>query len=197
VDQPKSENTFETSGTADFLEDPLAIVNAIRSGEVDAFVVCEPDGDRVYTLGKAEPPYRRMIEEMKEGAALLTPDGDILYCNSHLARLLGSTAMELAMVPFGPRIVWIIAQFRAFSQQRQSVSQSVELNIVSSDGQSTPVLMTASPFHLDGTNVLCLTVSDLSQHYRTESGRAAQLKPNARTASGRISATVSHELRNP
>jgi PAS domain S-box-containing protein len=36
------------------LAEPEETVHAIRHGEVDAFVVLEPDGERVYTLGTAE-----------------------------------------------------------------------------------------------------------------------------------------------
>ena len=40
------------------LEEAEETLAAIRRGEVDAFLVEEPDGEKVYTLQTAERPYR-------------------------------------------------------------------------------------------------------------------------------------------
>lgn len=63
-------------------------LEAIRTGEVDAVMVSGPEGEQVYTLKGADYAYRRLIEEMNDGAATLTPDGTILYCNRRLAEML-------------------------------------------------------------------------------------------------------------
>src|SRR5512142_3283754 len=70
------------------LEEAEETLRAVRSGEIDAFVVQSPDGERVYTLRSAEQPYRNLIEDMLEGAAILTTDGDIAYCNKRFAELV-------------------------------------------------------------------------------------------------------------
>src|SRR5450755_634296 len=64
-------------------------LHAIRNGAVDAFVVEEPDGHRVYTLEGADLPYSAMVERMQQGAAMLNDDGLVVYCNPSLAQLLG------------------------------------------------------------------------------------------------------------
>lgn len=64
------------------------MLNAIRSGHVDALLVDGPDGSQVYTLETADRPYRLLIERMREGAVTLSDHGDILYCNQYLADLL-------------------------------------------------------------------------------------------------------------
>src|SRR5512141_3203627 len=76
------------------LAEPEQTLEAIRNGAVDAFVVSEPQGERVYALRHADPPYRLIVEEMAEGAATLDADGTILYANSRLADL-ASFPMEL------------------------------------------------------------------------------------------------------
>ena len=64
-------------------------LRAIRQGEIDALVVEGPDGSRIYTLQGADEPYRMLVEEMHEGAVVLTSRGDILYANTRFAALAG------------------------------------------------------------------------------------------------------------
>src|SRR4051794_36987758 len=60
--------------------------DAILVGEVA--VAGQPGAQQVYTLENADCPYRRLIEQMGEGALTLTPDGLVLYCNRALAAML-------------------------------------------------------------------------------------------------------------
>src|SRR5688572_18892775 len=62
-------------------------LHAIRSGEVDALVAAGPGGDQIFTLQGAETPYRILVEEMSQGALMLSPDGTILYANIRFAAL--------------------------------------------------------------------------------------------------------------
>src|ERR1700761_6712815 len=63
-------------------------LRAVRAGEVDAFIVQGPAGDQIYALRSAEQPYRHLVEDMLEGAAILTTEGDIGYCNKRFAELI-------------------------------------------------------------------------------------------------------------
>ena len=47
-------------------------IAAIRSGDVDAIVVHGRAGPQVYTLENDDRPYRRLIEQIGEGALTLT-----------------------------------------------------------------------------------------------------------------------------
>ena len=64
------------------------IIEAIRTGQVDALVVEQEDQHQLYTLKSADLAYRVFIEKMTEGAITLGKDGTILYCNSQFARLV-------------------------------------------------------------------------------------------------------------
>jgi PAS domain S-box-containing protein len=64
-------------------------LRAIQQGTVDAFVVEEPEGHRVYTLEGSDLPYSVLAERMQQGAAMLNGRGEIIYCNLSLAQLLG------------------------------------------------------------------------------------------------------------
>lgn len=71
------------------LADAEDMVRAIRQGEIDALVVEGAGGNHVYTLHSAEEPYRNLVEEMQEGAVVLTGRGEILYANACFATLVG------------------------------------------------------------------------------------------------------------
>ncbi len=71
------------------LEEAEQTLHAIRQGAVDAFVVEETDGHRVYTLEGADLPYSALVERMQQGAAMLNAQGDIVYCNLSMAQLFG------------------------------------------------------------------------------------------------------------
>src|SRR4051812_36185446 len=67
------------------LKEPEEIIRAIRYGEVDAIVVTPPAGEEVFTLRRADPLYRVIVEDMRQGAVVLDDAGVIVYCNWHFA----------------------------------------------------------------------------------------------------------------
>lgn len=77
------------------LEEAEETLRAIRSGQVDAFVVAHEDGEAVYTLETADRPYRLFVQAMQQGAATLFEDGTILFCNDYLAKLLDAPTERL------------------------------------------------------------------------------------------------------
>ena len=81
------------------LEEAEETLHAIHSGEVDALVISRPEGEQIFTLQGAEHPYRVLVETMSEGAAFLTSDGNIVYCNKQLADLLQVPMKKLINSP--------------------------------------------------------------------------------------------------
>lgn len=71
------------------LAETEATLEAIRNGEVDAIVVSGIHGEKVFTLTSAETPYRVIIEEMEEGAATVSEDSIILFCNRRFSQMIG------------------------------------------------------------------------------------------------------------
>src|SRR5688572_32080972 len=70
------------------LDEALETLAAIRNGEVDAFLINGPDGERVYTLETADRPYRVMVECMQQGALIVDADGNVLFANSRFSDML-------------------------------------------------------------------------------------------------------------
>ena len=77
------------------------MLRAIQHGEVDALVVEGAGGDQIYTLHSAEEPYRNLVEQMQEGAAVMTTRGDILYANARFAALVGEPLQSVNGSHFG------------------------------------------------------------------------------------------------
>ena len=91
---PESLSTLEIR-----LAEAEEMLRAIRHGEVDALVVDGPDGSHVYTLRSAEEPYRTLVEQMQEGALVLTGRGDITVRQCPLRRARRPTARSRRRQP--------------------------------------------------------------------------------------------------
>ena len=70
------------------LEESEQLVEAIKSGEVDAFAINKDGQSEIYTLQSADYTYRLLIEEFGEGAVNVTEDGLIVYTNRYFPALL-------------------------------------------------------------------------------------------------------------
>jgi len=77
------------------------MLRAIRYGEIDALVVEGAGGNQIYTLHSAEEPYRNLVEQMQEGAVVMTSSGDILYANTRFAALVGEPLTSVNGSHFG------------------------------------------------------------------------------------------------
>jgi PAS domain S-box-containing protein len=85
----------ESDRSLQLMEEAEQTLRAIQYGTVDAFVVEEPEGHRVYTLEGSDLPYSTLVEKMQQGAAMLDARGCIVYCNLSLAQLLGVSREKL------------------------------------------------------------------------------------------------------
>jgi PAS domain S-box-containing protein len=81
------------------IDDAHETVRAICDGAVDAFVVQDGAGRRVYTLEGADLPYSILVERMQQGAAILDANGNIIYSNISLEQLMKVDHGTLIGVP--------------------------------------------------------------------------------------------------
>lgn len=74
------------------LESKLAeyeqLIDAIKSGEVDAFAVRKNNQSEIFTLQSGDYAYRMLVENFNEGALNLTDQGLIVYTNNYFHTLL-------------------------------------------------------------------------------------------------------------
>ncbi len=130
---------------------------------VDAIVMNGERGEqRSYTLATEDRPYRRLVERMSEGAALVGADGLIVYANDRLASLFGVPLERLLGGPFSD---WLDEPERAsFIEQvvagRSGHSEHTARRL---DGTAMPVLVGMSAPEESSGSLRSLIVTDLSQ----------------------------------
>ena len=175
------------------LEEAEETLRAVSAGEIDAFIVQGPRGEQVYTLRSAEQPYRTLVEEMQEGAAILTSAGDIVYCNRQFATLL--------TIPLEDVVGRSLDQFldggdrMAFRALRKAGAGKSRARLTAANGRVIDVYLSVSTTRSDDVERLNLIVTDLSALLDAQSGRdRAEQESQAKDA---FMAMLAHELRNP
>jgi PAS domain S-box-containing protein len=176
------------------LEEAEETLRAVSAGEIDAFIVQGPHGEQVYSLRSAEQPYRTLVEEMQEGAAILTVAGDIVYCNRQFATLVG---IPLENVIGRPLDRFLSSSDRlAFALLRKAGSGKCRARILAGNGRVVDVYLSLSASKSeDESDRLNLIVTDLSALLDAQSGRDRAEQESQ--AKDEFMAMLAHELRNP
>ena len=144
------------------IDDGAEILEAIRTGCVDAFVVEERDGHTVYTLNNADLPYSTLVQRMQQGAAMLNAAGELVYCNASLASLLGRSSESL----IGTALVDLLvpedrAAFEAMIQTSRNSSTDGEARLRRPDGSFLWARFSFDNLSRDGS-VTGVLVTDLT-----------------------------------
>jgi two-component system, sensor histidine kinase len=176
------------------LEEAEETLRAVSAGEIDAFIVQGPRGEQVYSLRSAEQPYRTLVEEMQEGAAILTTTGDIVYANRQLATLV---ALPLEDVIGRSLDQFLVGPDRtAFMSLRKLGSGKCRARLTAANGRMVDVYLSLSPSRTDDDiERLNLIVTDLSALLDAQSGRDRAEQESQ--AKDEFMAMLAHELRNP
>ncbi|HOX95453.1 MAG TPA: PAS domain S-box protein [Syntrophales bacterium] len=144
-------------------------LRAIREGEVDALVVETSGDDRIYTLAGAEHPYRVMIESMREGAATLTLDGTIIFCNERFADIIKLPLEKVIGSSVYPFIQpEDIGSFKTLISQGLEGLSGKEILFQTGDGTSVPTLTSCSGLEVDVPGSFCIVVTDISIRKKAE-----------------------------
>jgi PAS domain S-box-containing protein len=161
-------------------------LRAIRHGEVDALLVSDGSGDRVYTLRSADAPYRTLVEQMQEGAVTLTLAGAIVYANRSFATLVG---MPLERV-IGSTIDEYVeaAEHDALRALLAAGLGTLRTQLRARSGTALDVHISVSDVAIDDVEHRTLIVTDLSTLTRVQ--RESRSKDD-------FLAMLAHELRNP
>lgn len=136
---------------------------------VDALVVSGERGARVVTLKGGESAYRMLVEAISEGAATISSEGVVLYCNRSLAELIGHPAAKvigtmlqnLVHEPHHDRI-------ERFLQAARKQPVKAEFRIRTKSGRLTPVQLSLNTLNGYRGKALGMVVTDLTEQRRRQ-----------------------------
>jgi PAS domain S-box-containing protein len=143
-------------------------LEAIQSGSVDALVISNDQGSQIFTLQGADYPYRILIENMFEGAATISNDFDVVYCNRRLSEMLESGYQQI----IGKHIESFIYpndldKFHKIITEGQIKTNSGELRIISYSGRIVEVLLSCTPLNFENA-LVCLVFAELTEIKKVE-----------------------------
>ena len=168
------------------LADAEETLRAIRDGEVDALLIADPSGERVYTLRSADAPYRALIEQMQDGAVTVTARGDIVYSNRRFADLVGTPLQHV----IGSSIDQFVEDrdHAALAALLTEGSGKLRTCLRNSSRPALEVHISISHVIVDQEEYRTLIVTDVSTLTKVQ--RESQSKDE-------FLAMLAHELRNP
>jgi PAS domain S-box-containing protein len=152
-------------------------LRAIQSGEVDALMVSGRRGEQVVSLKGGEPAYRMLVEAMSEGAATLSRDGAVLYCNGRFAELIGRPPAKI--IGLTVQLLVVDAErdrFEALLAEAQKAVAKGEFNLRCADGSLVPVYLSLNRFRGYKGQALGMVITDLSEQKRQQAAEILQAK---------------------
>jgi PAS domain S-box-containing protein len=156
-------------------------LRAIQSGEVDALMVTGRSGEQVVSLKGGEPAYRMLVEAMSEGAATLSRNGAVLYCNRRFAELMSRPQEKM----IGIAVQSLVAKterdrFEAFLGEAQKAVAKGEFNLLCRDGSLVPVYLSLNRFPGYKGHALGMVITDLSEQKRKQAQEIKQAEATRR-----------------
>ena len=153
------------------LAEAVAVIRAIRSGEVDAVVVASNGGPQVFTLEGADHAYRILMESMHEGALTLSAKAAILFANRCFADLVKSPLEQVVGSSFsrflgGPdRKI-----FGQLLKKRDRTGAKLQVQLLAGKEAATPVQLSILPLAQANSNraTFGVVVTDLTEVRRSE-----------------------------
>ena len=175
------------------LEEANDALNAIRTGQVDALIVSNENGHKLYTLKSADQTYRVFIENMNEGAITLNKNGIILYSNTRFAQMIDlplSQVIGSELRSFIP--VEAYPSFDKLINKGWNSENKAEQLLVRADNSIVPFLLSLKILELDEGTELSIILTDLSTQKEAE--RELKLKNELLEAAHTTTARLNMEL---
>nr|WP_249146295.1 HWE histidine kinase domain-containing protein [Bradyrhizobium diazoefficiens] len=149
-------------------------LRAIREGEIDAVVIKGGATEQVFTLEGGGHSYRTFMEAMDIGAAAFDADGQLLYANQALCKLLDRPAGELS----GQALLGVLdavnqTTFRRLLTQALKERQSAEIHLRIGDTDRS-FLLTGAPIDFGVVNGVAITFTDISEREQTAAAKESE-----------------------
>jgi two-component system CheB/CheR fusion protein len=165
----KTEKLSEIEELRQKLDEANETIEAIRSGQVDALLVKDLNGPRIYTLKSADQTYRVFIEKMTEGAVTLNRKGIILYSNSRFASMMDLPLSKIIGSYFKSFVSYEFKEtFEKMIDNGWNGESKSEISLIASHSQQIPFLISTATLELDEGTALSLILTDLTVQKNTE-----------------------------
>jgi signal transduction histidine kinase len=162
------------------LREAEELIAAVRTGAIDALAIQGADGPRIFTLEGADQSYRTLVEQMNEGALLLSPEGTVLYCNGALAGLVRCPLEEVLGSSFESFVPGTFQQYWADLLTRAWVDRARgELPLQTRTGTLRPFSVSMNVLTFNGALALAVLVTDVSAQQEITTIRAVVARQNA------------------
>lgn len=156
------------------------LLDAIKSGAIDALVVTNNGQPTIYSLETADYTYRLLIEKFGEGALSISESGMILYCNESFSKIVNVPADKLV----GTFFVSYIDSIGKFTDLKSKLNSGVskgevELNI---NGRKIPVCLSLTDLqpNLPAIGIIVTELAEKKKHEEDIAKYQAELEDKVR-----------------
>lgn len=173
-------------------------IEALERAGLNSIVLDSPEGHQFYTLVGTNQPYGILIDSVNEAAACLSGTGAILYCNTPFGKIFQHSPAEL----IGKLFIDFFddrEKLTLLKTMRSEQQGKMELHLVSSNREYTPVYVCFSLVTINGVNCVYVLVTDVSEKEQYLAELLEKNKSLEHTLEARDSflAAMSHNLRTP
>ncbi|MEY9730206.1 PAS domain S-box-containing protein [Bradyrhizobium yuanmingense] len=149
-------------------------LRAIREGEIDAVVIKGGATEQVFTLEGDGHSYRTFMEAMDIGAAAFDAEGQLLYANQALHKLLDLPSGALS----GQALIAILdavnqTTFRRLLTQAMKDRQSSEIHVRVGDSERS-FLLTGAPIDFGIVRGVAVTFTDISEREQIAAAKESE-----------------------
>ena len=134
-----------------------------------------PSRSEVVSLKGGEPTYRMLVEAMSEGAATLSRDGVVLYCNRRFTEMMCSPPGKM----IGSAVRSLVAEaererFETLLADARKAMVKGEFSLRRTDGNLIPVYLSLNRVRGFKGQALGMVVTDLSEQKRKQAEEIKQ-----------------------